>query len=246
MRKFSFGYKPQPGWRHLLFIWFLLGLAVTAAAETPAPSVHWGAISYPDRDRTLMAGTTFNRFTEFNGSGARFNNIHQSAGFNFVSVSWTERLKALPGWNTNLTVGAGPTRADPTLYLQNDFLHRLININPVPVGDSRGGTDFMISGSVTRWVRMFGDREIGFAGIGFSSGSLYHEVNGQVGVRRLSLAEMVESWTGWSPTALEVVSRFVRFSAMGRYGRLYGGAAYSDAVIANQSYLAQGSVTLSD
>ena len=33
---------------------------------------------------------------------------------------------------------------------------------------------------------------------------------------------------------------------MGRYSRLYGGAAYSDAVIANQSYLAQGSVTLSD
>ena len=104
----------------------------------------------------------------------------------------------------------------------------------------------MISGSMTRWVKIFGDREIGFAGVGFSSGSLYHEVNGQIGVRRLSLAEMVESWAGSSPTVLNVVSRFIRFSAMGRYSRLYGGAAYSDAVIANQSYLAQGSVTLSD
>lgn len=93
---------------------------------------------------------------------------------------------------------------------------------------------------------MFGDREVGFAGIGFSSGSLYHEVNGQIGVRRLSLADIVESWAGSSPIALNVVSRFIRFSAMGRYGRLYGGAAYSDAVIANQSYLAQGSITLSD
>jgi hypothetical protein len=224
----------------------LFGLTVTAAAETPAPSVHWGAISYPDRDRTLMVGTTFNRFTEFNGSGARFNDIHQSDGFNFVSVSWTERLKAFPGWNTNLTIGAGPTRADPTLYLQNNFLHRLIHIDPVPVGDQRGGTDFMIGGSVTRWIRMFGEREIGFAGVGFSSGSLYHEVNGQVGVRRLSLADMVQSWTGSSPAVLETVSRFIRFSAMGRYGRLYGGAAFSDSVIAPQSYLAQGSITIAD
>jgi hypothetical protein len=225
---------------------FLLALHATAAAETPAPSVHWGAISYPDRDRTFMLGSTFNRFTEFNGSGARFNNIHQSAGFNFATLTWTERLKALPGWNTNLTVGAGPTASDPTLYLQNDFLHRLMNINPVPVIESRGGTDFMIGGSVTRWFKIFGEREVGFAGMGFSSGSLYHEVNGQVGVRRLSLAEIAESWTGSSPAVLHVFSRFFRFSAMGRYSRLYGGAAFGDAVIANQSYLAQGSVTLAD
>jgi hypothetical protein len=225
---------------------FLIGLPAIAAAETAAPSVHWGAISYPDRDRTLIAGMTFNRFTEFNGSGARFNNIHQSAGFNFATVSWTERLKALPGWNTNLTIGAGPTHEDPTLYLQNDFLHRLLNINPVPVNQTRDETDFMISGSVTRWVKMFGEREIGFAGVGFSSGSLYHEVNGQIGVQRVSLAEIANSWAGSSPAALNVFSRFVRFSAMGRYSRLYGGAAYPDSFIANQSYLAQGSVTIAD
>lgn len=238
--------KHECRWWSAILVLCLLGGTSPADAETPAPSVHWGAISYPDRDRTLKIGTTFNRFTEFNGSGARFNNIHQSAGFNFVSASWTERLKALPGWNTNLTVGAGPTAADPTLYLQNDFIHRLMSIDPVPVAERRGGTDFMIGGSATRWFKMFGEREIGFAGIGFSSGSLYHEVNGQVGVRRLSLADMIESWTGSSPTALHRFSRFVRFSAMGRYGRLYGGAAYSDSVLARQSYLAQGSVSLAD
>jgi hypothetical protein len=246
VRVYSFGRQVRRDLRGLLFVAFLLALNATAAAETPAPSVHWGAISYPDRDRTLMLGSTFNRFTEFNGSGARFNNIHQSAGFNFATLTWTERLKALPGWNTNLTVGAGPTASDPTLYLQNDFLHRLMNINPVPVTESRGGTDFMIGGSVTRWFKIFGEREVGFAGMGFSSGSLYHEVNGQVGVRRLSLAEIAESWTGSSPAVLHVFSRFFRFSAMGRYSRLYGGAAFGDAVIANQSYLAQGSVTLAD
>ena len=116
-----------------------------------------------------MAGMTFNRFTEFDGSGGRFNNTRQSAGFNFATVTWTERLKALPGWNTNLT-SAQTTQPDPTLYLQNDFVHRLLNVNPVPVGESRNGTDFMISGSVTRWVRLFGDREVGFAGIGFHRG----------------------------------------------------------------------------
>ncbi|MGQ0812190.1 MAG: hypothetical protein ACT4OO_13345 [Nitrospiraceae bacterium] len=216
----------------------------TALAENIAPSVHWGAIAYPDLDRTLETGVTFNRFTEFNSRGQRFNDIRESAGFNFATITWTERIKALPGWNTNLTVGAGPTGPEPTRYLQNDFLHRLLEFDPVPVAASREGADYMIGGSLTKWGRLFGQRETGFAGIGFSSGSLYHEANAQVGFRRMSLAEVGQSWSGTAPSALNFVSKFIRFSGMGRYGRLYGGATYPK--VAPHSYLGQVSVSLAD
>lgn len=44
----------------------------------------------------------------------------------------------------------------------------------------------------------------------------------------------------------ENLSSYVRFSAMGRYSRLYGGSAYATDVLANQSYIGQASVTLAD
>lgn len=204
--------------------------AALASAESPAPSVHWGAIAYPDKDRTLTAGLTLNRFTEFDGAGHRYNDIRETAGFNFASLSWTERLAAFKGWNTNLTVGAGPTQDGLTRFLQNDVVHELRGLTPVPVGTKRHATDFMIGGSLTRWKEIFGRHEDGFAGLGAVSGSLYHELYAQVGLRRVSLPDSVP------------FSRFVRFSAMGRYGRLYGGSAYP--VVAPQSYLGQVSVAL--
>lgn len=215
----------------------------SASAESIAPSVHWGAIAYPDRDRTLVTGMTFNRFTEFDGAGRKFNAVEESAGFNFATVSWTERISALSGWNTNLTVGAGPTRPDPTFFLQNKFMHRLLKNNAVPVGQRRRETDFMINGSVTRWMKLFGDHEVGFFGFGFASGSLYHEAFARTGLRRVSLAEVFEPIVG-ANSALQAFSRYVRVSAMGQYGRLFGGAAFGRSVLADQSLLGQVSVSI--
>lgn len=221
--------------------------APRAGGETVAPSEHWGAIAYPDRTPTLIAGLTVNRFTEFNGSGGRFNSIRQTAGFNFATVSWTERIKGLDGWNGNLTLGAGPTGDEPSIFLQNGFVHRLLGNNAVPVGEKRVGGDFMLGGSVTRWASLVGSQENAFAGMGVAVGSLYQEVYGRVGLRQISIAEVLAAiHPGIVPTALERFSRFVRFSGMGRYSRLYGGSAYSDAVIANQSYLGQVSVSIGD
>jgi hypothetical protein len=188
---------------------------------------------------------TFNRFTEFDGAGRRFNAIEESAGFNFATVSWTERIKALPGWNTNLTGGVGPTHADPTLYLQNDFAHRLVGNHSVPADQQREQIDFMINGSATRWIKLFGEREVGFVGVGFATGSLYHEAFGRAGLRRLSLADLLEPVVGQN-TLLRGFSRFVRFSGMGQYGRLFGGSAYGDSVLADQAYVGQGSVSIAD
>lgn len=223
---------------------FIVGGADPAFAESPAPSVHWGAIAYPDRDRTLTAGLTLNRFTEFDGEGKRYNAVRETAGFNFATLSWTERWSRFQGWNTNLTVGAGPTQDGLSRFLQNDVVHKLRGLTPVPVGAKREQTDFMISGSLTKWVSLFGSREDGFAGLGFASGSLYHEPYAQAGVRRLSVADAAQSLLGTAPTWLQTSSQFVRFSAMGRYGRIFGGSAYP--TVAPQSILGQASVSVAD
>lgn len=215
-----------------LFCLCLLGLAwatpPAGRAENPAPSIHWGALGYPDRERTLMAGATFNRFTEFNADADRYNNVQETAGFNFATVSWTERLRALKGVNTNLTIGAGPTRDEPTATFQNGLTHRLFSLRPVPRGRTRDTFDFMASGTVTKWGDLFGQPEIGFGGVGFASGSLYHEVYAQLGLRRVAIGE--------------TLGDYVRFSAMGRSGLLYGGSAYHQ--VANQSSIGQVSFSL--
>lgn len=219
------------------------GFGPTVRAESVAPSVHWGAIGYPDQERTLLAGVTLNRFTEFNWERKRFGAVDESAGFNFATITWTERIERFPGWTTNLTIGAGPTSPEPTRSLQNDFVHRWLSSETVPVGQRREESDFMFNGSVSRWMKLFGDREVGFVSIGFASGSVYHETFGRLGVRRMSLADLLEPVIGTSP-ALRGFSRYIRFSGMGQYGRLFGGAAYGNSVLSEQYVLGQVSVSL--
>lgn len=211
-----------------------------ALAETTAQSVHWGAIAYPDKDRTLTAGFITDRFTEFDGTGNRYNNTRETMGFNFWSLSWTERLDRYKGWNTNLTVGAGRTADGFSRFLQNDVVHKFRGLTPVPVGAKREETDFMFNGTLTKWTGLFGEHEDGFAGVGLAAGSLYHEPYVQVGVRRLSLADVARAGSGSAPAFLETASDYVRFSAMGRYGRPFSGAAFRE--VAPQNYLAQGSI----
>ena len=212
-----------------------------------APGAHWGAIDFPDRAPSLLAGFTVNRFTEFNGRRERFNAIGETAGFNFATVSWTDRLKALPEWSGNLTFGGGLTGENPSSHLQNSFLHRTTGQSAIPVDHTRSGADAMAGGSLTRWSPLFSSRDTGFAGVGVAGGSLYQEVYGRIGIRELSLSELA-SWLfpHSNPWLLNEISRFVRFSAMGRYSRLYGGVGYSSDVIADQSYLGQASVSFAD
>ncbi len=211
-----------------------------ALAETTAQSVHWGAIAYPDKDRTLTAGFVTDRFTEFDGTGNRYNNIRETMGFNFWSLSWTERLERYKGWNTNLTVGAGETRDGFSRFLQNDVVHKFRGLTPVPVGAKRKETDFMFNGTLTKWTGLFGDHEDGFAGVGLAAGSLYYEPYVQLGVRRMSLADASRAGFGSAPAFLDQASDYVRLSALARYGRPFSGAAFRE--VAPQNYLFQGSI----
>ena len=202
----------------LLATALLLSLPAAGHAEPPAQSIHWGAIGYPDHDRTLALGlTVVDRFTEFDGAGKRYNDIRETMGFNFFSLSWTERLETLKGWNANFTAGGGPTRDGFSRFLQNDVIHKLRGFDPVPVGNKRETDDFMISSSLTRWMSLWGSGDVFFAGVGAAGGSLYYEPYAQAGFRRLSPFAAVP----W-------VSDHLRISAMGRVGRPFGGAAIRD------------------
>lgn len=223
-----------------------------AAAESPAPTVHWGGLSYPDQSNVLDLGFTANRFTEFDGDGRRFNQIDETMGLNFATVSWTEHWKATPALSTNLTVGAGPTGEQPTRYLQNEFIHDAVwGIPKVPIGSTRDGADFMVDGSLTGWGGFPGQPRLLFAGIGGSTGSLYHEVFARAGMRRLNIGNPIAAGsqalvgfvTAGAVSRLPVLDwlKGLRLSAMGRYSRAFSGSAFED--VAPQTWFGQGSVS---
>lgn len=214
----------------LLLVGLSLALPSLTRAEPPAQSVHWGSIAYPDHEQTLTLGmTVVDRFTEFDGEGKRYNDIRETMGFNFFTLSWTQPLARFPGWNFNFTAGGGPTRDGPSRFLQNDVVHRFRGLTEVPVGNKREANDFMLSSSLTRWFGLLGTDDVFFAGIGGAGGSLYYEPYAQAGFRRLALLNVIP-WVG----------DYLRFSAMGRYGRPYSGAAFRQ--VAPQSYIGQASV----
>jgi hypothetical protein len=199
----------------------LILLAGPAAGESPAPTVHWGGLAYPDQSSTFSVGGTVNRFTEFDNPSRNSipyeSTVHESFGLNFFSLSWTKVWECsicVEGLATNLTVGAGPTSEQPSRSLQN--IHNAFNVPQVSTGRIRGGADAMVDASVTKWFSFqrsgligeeFGDT---FVGAGFSGGTLYQELFFRGGFRRLEL-----------PTEANLP---VRFSMMGRYSRLFTGS----------------------
>ncbi len=231
-----------------VFSCFLLGVLnflvpLEANGETPAPFIHWGALSYPDQEPELSLGLSLFRFTEFNGDGERFNGISETIGINFVTLSWTEHYRdSFENWSTNFTVGIGPTRNQPTEFLQNDLVHDgLWGIPTVPVEDKRKETDFAISGSLTRWWGIPGQKRILYLSGGGQSGSLFHELFARSGFRRWSPLKTIEHLKGNKQGFIASVFRPLRLSGMLRASRIETGAAFHD--LANASYTAQGSIS---
>ena len=92
----------------LFFLFWLVGS--TAFGETPAPSVHWGSLAFPDQYSTLTTGLTLNRFTPIDGTGGKYDStVPNTMGFNMVTFSWTQHgHEHFEGWSFNLTGGIGP------------------------------------------------------------------------------------------------------------------------------------------
>jgi hypothetical protein len=211
----------------------LLCLGRPVWAESPAPTVHWGGLAFPDQTPTLSIGGTVNRFSEFDNptrnSVAYESSLHQSFGLNFASVSWTKQWECslCQGVTTNLTAGVGPTSEEPSKFLAD--IHNIFHIPRAPTGRIRHGVDGMLDASATKWFSLqksdearsaFGDT---FIGAGLSAGTLYQEVFVRGGVRRLAL-----------PVDENLP---VRFSVMGRYSRLFVGDVVRD--VPNTSVIVQ-------
>ena len=232
----------------------LLGSVGDIFAESPAPTVHWGGLAYPDQINTLSIGYTGNRFTEFDGYENRYNKIRQTMGINFGSISWTQHWKQFEGegFSTNITIGAGPTGEQPTRYLQNEFAHDAIfGVPKVRVNETRDEFDAMVDASATYWRSAFGTPRIFFLGGGISTGTLYTEGFGRAGIRRLPIGCLVAEQLCQADMKdqnlvlkiLHYAVKGVGFSGMARFGGLRTAAAFPEGTVSPQSYLGQISVS---
>jgi hypothetical protein len=180
--------------------WTLLGAAAAALAalravpaQSPNPDPHWGAHAFPDARTSLRFSLSANRFTQFNGEGDEYPSaIDYSTGFQIGTLSLTDRLAGHPRLTYTLSLGAGWSGDQPTRALQNDFLHTIKGIEPVPVGDVYSSFEMIGGASATWWTDPVPRVPVGedgerwrfgfFAGAGASAGTLYQEVEGHTGV----------------------------------------------------------------
>ena len=197
----------------VLFLFWLF--RSTAFGESPAPSVHWGSLAFPDQYSTLTTGLTLNRFTPIDGAGATYDStVPNTLGFNLLTFSWTQHgHDRFEGWSINLTGGIGPTSNQPSEFFQNEVIHQLRHLPPVGSVQPRQDTDAMIDGSITKW---FFNNKTGFVGGGFSVGTIYQEQFFRAGIRRLQITP--DLYRGdWGVTS-------VRASGLGRFSIQEDGA----------------------
>lgn len=182
--------------RTRIAIGVVLVAAAGVGAQAPNPDPHWGANAFPEARTALRFSLSANRFTEFDGErgepGAgvaqpgRFpSDLGYTTGFQLGTFTWTDRVKGAPNLTYSLALGAGWSADEPTRTLQNDVLHWLKEIEPVPVGATRSGFEMVTGCSVTWWsdpVPRVPAEELGgagrfgvFSGAGVSAGTLYQE-----------------------------------------------------------------------
>jgi len=213
---------------------FLGLLATPAWGESPAPSVHWGSMAFPDQYSTVTGGLILNRFTPVDGLGNKYDStVGNTLGFNLITFSWTQHWRGnLDGWSTNLTVGVSPTGDEPSQYFQNKVVHQLRQLPTVPTVDPRKETDAMIDGSVTRWFPLLRPKVI-FVGGGFSVGTIYQQGFLRAGIRRMPITPTLYHSDVWGDVS-------VRVSALGRISYQDNGAALH--AVRNTAGLVQPSI----
>lgn len=217
-----------------LGVLMFVGLSYSPAwGETPAPSVHWGSMAFPDQYSTFTSGLTLNRFTPTDGNGAKYDStVSNTIGFNLITFSWTQHWGGnWDGWSTNLTAGISPTGNQPSEFFQNKVVHQLRHLPPVPTADPRKETDAMVDGSLTRWFPLFQPKVL-FLGGGFSVGTVYQQGFLRAGIRRLQITPTLYSgcWGDLSGRA----------SVLGRISYQTNGSAVHD--VRNTAGLVQPSI----
>jgi hypothetical protein len=204
-----------------------------AYSETPAPSVHWGSLAFPDQYSTFTTGFTTDRFAPVDGNGNNYDStVPNTLGFNLITFSWTQHGDVrFPGWSFNLTGGIGPTSNQPSDYFQNHVAHQVNRLASVPAIQPREETDGMIDASITKWF--FSNRAV-FLGGGFSLGTVYQEQFLRAGIRRLQVTPDLYSGE-WGDVS-------VRVSGLGRVSLLESGAVLRE--VKPTSYLLQPALAI--
>jgi hypothetical protein len=168
-------------------------VAPVLPAQSLPPMPHWGGGIVPSDRPELRLALDINRFTQFSKTGTQYNEIEETTGFQLGSLSWTENTPAYPDLFFNFTAGAGYSGDEPSNWLQNDYIHDIINNLPVPVGNVYESVEYAASGSLTNWwtgPTLFGSGEAPdttgwrtrfFVGAGAATSTIYHEAFGQVG-----------------------------------------------------------------
>ncbi len=193
-------------------------------SESPAPSVHWGSMAFPDQYSTATGGLILNRFTPVDGLGNKYDStVGNTLGFNLITLSWTKHWEysgtssLWKNWSTNLTAAYSPTADEPSQYFQNKVVHQLRQLPTVPTVDPRKETDVMIDGSLTRWFPLWDGPKIIFAGGGFSVGTIYQQGFLRAGVRRVPITPTLYHSKTWGDVSF-------RASALGRISYQANGA----------------------
>lgn len=190
--------RSAPWW---LLALVALGEGAAVRAQNLAPEAHWGGPILPSDRPELRAAVHINRFTEFSKTGQVYNEVSETAGFNMLSLSYTENTPRDPDLFFNVTFGTGYSGDQPSRWLQNDYVHAIMGQPGVPVGDIRESVEYAASGSLTKWFdgpTLFGGdgspaahfddsgwRTRFFVGAGASTSTLYHEAFAQAGASLL-------------------------------------------------------------
>ena len=167
--------------------------ATAGAGQTlVAPSAHFGASVFPEFEPMAQLGLHFDRFTEFgkdtNPDGsytfARKYRLHKTVGLDFVAFSNTDRLFGSRTTLYRLTVQVGLSNDQLTETFQNDIVHRLRHLKPVPTeGNVRKAFEAGLGLDVNRWFQPGRVRLPMFVGAGVSVSTLMQEGFVQGGVR---------------------------------------------------------------
>jgi hypothetical protein len=174
-----------------------------AAQTLVTPSSHWGALIYPEFEPLGQIGIHLDRFTEFdekrdaNGDPilTPYNGIHQTIGFNAIAVSATGKFVRSRRTLYRVTLHGGYTTDQPTRFLQNDVIHELGGLDPVPVAETRDAWDGGISADVNHWLRPSLFRAPLFVGGGVAFSTINSEIFAQAGFRapRVGLSAAVRA-----------------------------------------------------
>jgi hypothetical protein len=204
-------------WRSLALASATMLAAPGAAAQNFAtPSVHWGAMTWPAIEPNEILAVNLDRFTEFDNEHIRYNAYDSTVGLNFASFTRTRRIGRSRSTLYRASLALGFANNEPTLFLQNNFLHGIRRLNEVPV---EGQVKSVLGGlavDVIQWIPVNLLGNVPFA---------------EAGVAGSNVSNDIWAAAGWRASKFGI-------SGLARVGTPLGGKIFPDQYLTNSYFLA--------